>query len=42
LEILKKLQGENNLEYATTLENLSNTLTSLGYVEKAKESYFKA
>jgi tetratricopeptide (TPR) repeat protein len=42
LEIKKKHYGEDNVEYAITLQNLCGTLNNLGEYEKAKEGYLKA
>jgi hypothetical protein len=36
LEIKKRSFGEDHVEYATTLENLSNVLRDLGDYEGAK------
>jgi tetratricopeptide (TPR) repeat protein len=42
LEIKKRSFGENHVQYATTLENLSNALRNLGDYEGAKLGYLKA
>jgi tetratricopeptide (TPR) repeat protein len=42
LEIEKKNYGEEHVQYASTLGNLSGTLEKLGDYEGAKEGYLKA
>jgi hypothetical protein len=37
LEIKKKHYGDDHVDYASTLQNLCNTLNALGEYEKAKE-----
>jgi tetratricopeptide (TPR) repeat protein len=42
LEINKRSYGENHVNYARNLENLSSVLQDLGDYEGAKEGYLKA
>jgi tetratricopeptide (TPR) repeat protein len=42
LEINKRSYGEDHVEYARNLENLSIVLSNLGDYEGAKEGYLKA
>jgi tetratricopeptide (TPR) repeat protein len=42
LEINKRSFGEDHVEYATTLGNLSNVLRNLDDYEGAKKGYLKA
>jgi tetratricopeptide (TPR) repeat protein len=42
LEINKRSYGENHVNYARILENLSIVLKNLGDYEGAKEGYLKA
>ena len=42
LEIKRKAFGEDHIEYAKTLHNLSNVLLSLGDYEEAKQGYLRA
>jgi tetratricopeptide (TPR) repeat protein len=42
LEINKRSYGEDHVEYARNLGNLSNVLRNLGDYEGAKEGYLKA
>jgi hypothetical protein len=42
LEIIKKILGEEHVDYASTLGNLSVTLEKLGDYFGAKEGYLKA
>ena len=42
LEIKKKAFGEEHVQYAITLDNLSSAMHDLGDYEGAKEGYLKA
>jgi tetratricopeptide (TPR) repeat protein len=42
LEINKRSFGEDHVQYAKTLENLSNVLIHLGDYEGSKKGYLKA
>jgi tetratricopeptide (TPR) repeat protein len=42
LKIKKKIFGEDHVEYAMTLQNLSNVLSDLSDYEGAKEGYLEA
>jgi tetratricopeptide (TPR) repeat protein len=42
LEINKRSFGEDNVQYATTLGNLSGVLLNLGDYEGAKQGFLKA